>query len=109
MWRVLHGLSLVPDVDWISILSVLDGSLPCPDCAKHFHAWILTHPFAGDPVTYILALHNDVNRRTRKRPWTRDQIMATYGPPGITGVHTALAELQPHLPAETIAALNLQP
>lgn len=101
LWRVLHGLSLVPDVDWMALLGALDGSLPCADCASHFHAWLVRHPFSGDPVDYVLALHNDVNRRTRKRAWTREQVAATYGPPGLNGVREAFAIVRPYLVGES--------
>ena len=97
LWRVLHGLSLVPDVDWMALLGALDGSLPCAECAKHFHAWLIGHPFAGDPVAYILALHNDVNSRTRKRAWTREQVIGAYGTLGLDGVREAFAIVRPYL------------
>lgn len=81
----------------MALLDALDGSLPCADCARHFHAWLIGHPFAGDPVDYMLALHNDVNRRTRKRVWTRDQVIGAYGPLGLDGVREAFAIIRPLL------------
>jgi hypothetical protein len=82
-------------------------SLPCPDCDQHYNAWYVAHPPVGVAAAkWFLDLHNNVNRRTGKTPWTAEQVSAEYateesltaarealtGLAGIIGssVHTAL-------------------
>jgi hypothetical protein len=80
---------------WPPLLAALKTDLPCPDCRNHFTAWLRQHPYTLAPPrqrqryiivnrrrvlapppqapepqaytrTWVLDLHNSVNRRTRK-------------------------------------------
>jgi len=65
----------------------MKGALPCPECSAHYNAWITANPVSL-PVSgvelqvaissWILALHNDVNRRNDVDPWTLEQVAAVY-------------------------------
>jgi hypothetical protein len=94
------------EAQWPRLLEALDGSLPCADCSRHFHAWLVAKPFSGAAVDYILALHNDVNRRTRKPVWTRERVLATYGQPGLEGVRAAFAVVRPHLGERVVTLMT---
>ncbi len=88
---------------WSPLLAALKTDIPCPDCRNHFTTWLRQHPYslapprlrqryiivnrrrvlappppAPEPQAYtrnwVLDLHNSVNRRTRKAPWSANQV-----------------------------------
>jgi hypothetical protein len=74
---------------WIDLLTAMRTALPCDECSAHYNAWIDAHPVALLPSgpelqvaisSWILALHNDVNRRNDPpiAEWTLEQVAATY-------------------------------
>lgn len=101
LWRILHILAehttIAQATAWPALLNALKTDIPCPDCRKHFTAWLRQHPYTlqpprryimvdrkrvlappVDPQSYtrqwVLNLHNDVNRRSRKAPWNAEQV-----------------------------------
>jgi hypothetical protein len=99
LWRILHVLSLrgttteAGRVAWSALPKELDGALPCPECAQHYHDWIRAHPLTatdGDAVRdWVLALHNQVNGRKSMPAWSAEQIVTTYG--GLTAADATAA------------------
>ena len=82
MWRLLHALAELrgTDTEWPSLLAALREGLPCPECAYHYNVWYTRHPLNGADVgEWLLALHNDVNRRNRKTEWSRVSVTAAVG------------------------------
>jgi hypothetical protein len=79
LWRLLHTLAELrhTDTDWPHLLTTLRSCLPCPDCTNHYNAWINGHPTNGDMKAWVLALHNDVNRRKGVTQWTPDMVSAS--------------------------------
>lgn len=103
VWRILHAAADKAHPKLAAALRALDGALPCPDCRGHYHAWLQSHPLpegggqnrpalpiGGDLRTWLLDLHNDVNVRTGKAPWTIADLSAT----ATVDVAGALATLQ---------------
>jgi hypothetical protein len=112
LWRILHVLSLFATTDaaknaWMRLPAALDGALPCPECAQHYHDWIRANPLTttGDNAIceWVLALHNQVNERKGVAPWNITQVGATYS--GLTGadITASLTALR-----ETIGVGGLQ-
>lgn len=69
------------------MLTAMKGALPCAECSAHYNAWITANPvslpLSGVELqvaisSWILALHNDVNRRNDVAPWTLEQVAAFY-------------------------------
>jgi hypothetical protein len=69
------------------MLTAMKGALPCAECSAHYNAWITANPVSlpssGSELqvaisSWILALHNDVNRRNEVAPWTLEQVATTY-------------------------------
>jgi hypothetical protein len=107
MWTALHTLSTFVSFDsaraeWMELLTHLAASLPCPECAGHYAAWLASHPLVqprrrsgaifmmrlqrvavatgSDIATWLLDLHNAVNgQKTGVGAWTLDAMTATYG------------------------------
>lgn len=85
-WMILHTLAELTgdnkdhDALWRGLLINLRGRLPCEECRKHYSAWWAQTPLVSGGVRgWLLALHNDVNRRRRVSQWTENAIRATYG------------------------------
>lgn len=89
MWRILHTAAEQPSKRALlaTAIHALDGALPCPDCRRHYHVWLQTHPLSGttDLRTWLLTLHNDVNARAGKTTWTVDDLTAAYGSGNVAG------------------------
>ena len=92
LWRILHTgaqytTSVHQRLTWIRLLDVMKGALPCAECSAHYNAWITANPVSlpssGAELqvaisSWLLALHNDVNRRNDVAPWTLEQVAAAY-------------------------------
>ena len=92
LWRILHTAaqyttSIHRRLTWIRMLTAMTGALPCAECSAHYNAWITANPvslpLSGVELqvaisSWILALHNDVNRRNDVAPWTLEQVAAAY-------------------------------
>lgn len=97
-WGFLHAASFkypdtptVPErIAWSNLLHSLAVVLPCAVCRKHFgvelgrtlarreHARVLD---SRDALTrWLVDVHNDVNERNKKRPWTYDEVLQVYQP-----------------------------
>ena len=91
-WTLLHSVAASAPVSltvtqfnhykrFYESLAVL---LPCGTCRINYGVWLENHPFTGVPHTqsgiknWVLDLHNDVNRRYGKSPWTMAQLNRTY-------------------------------
>jgi hypothetical protein len=102
LWRLLHTLAEVAgsgsgsdvSADWSRLFAALRTALPCPDCTRHYTAWYAAHPFVSDPATWILALHNDVNRRRGANVWTTRDVSTTYGIAMMTDLQALLTRVR---------------
>jgi hypothetical protein len=80
LWRLLHALAekRETDTEWPTLLRALREGIPCPECAYHYNAWYARNPLRGRGVAaWLLALHNDVNRRNKKAEWNREAATAS--------------------------------
>ena len=82
LWKVLHTLVVkaAGDASWQTVLDALRSALPCPECSLHYNTWSERFPVTKsiDVGEWLRNLHNDVNRRTRRQPWTAAMISDTY-------------------------------
>lgn len=115
MWRFLHVAAALPPSPsrgkeaWRAVLEALRVSLPCPECTGHYQAWHRAHPFrvilgGGGAVqrvaaAWVLALHNDVNRRRGLPAWRAAAVTGA-------GVADARAALEAALAAGVGAGLR---
>ena len=107
LWRALHTASLIASAAAMAaIAKALTNSLPCPECRRHYQAWLAGHPVEGvsDMVSWFLDLHNDINRRNGAAVWTRDAVQNTYV--DVTGASSALAGISGYLSAEIVGLLS---
>jgi hypothetical protein len=98
LWMILHSsaerigipkLSKLPQEEsriWITLLSSLRYSLPCPQCKKHYTDYLSSKPIATVTATFIRSwlynLHDQVNTRTGKpNTITIEQIQELYNKP----------------------------
>lgn len=111
LWRALHTAAEIGNVEkFAAVAAALDGALPCPDCEKHYHQWYITHPVPTERAairTWLLDLHNDVNRRSHKTPWTLEQVAAAYGGDGAAvAAAAALTTAETMVGPAVVAALR---
>lgn len=106
LWCVLHTASVLMGGRrqislWRNLLAALTNSLPCPECSAHYNAWYKRTPLRfsllgsgvqGTVLNWVLGLHNDVNRRLGRPPWSADQVRAAYRDLG--AARTALTSLR---------------
>jgi hypothetical protein len=65
-------------------LNIRNNGLPCTICAAHFGAYTGQHPFEDAIQSqtalfkYLFDLHNDVNKRNNKQPFTLDKAYTIY-------------------------------
>jgi len=96
LWTALHTAAQSTTTEsqrlvWIDLLTAMRTALPCPECTYHYIAWFDAHPVtptlppSGTDLrdgisSWILALHNDVNRRNDPplAEWTLEQVANTY-------------------------------
>lgn len=107
VWRILHAAAERPDKtsQLATAIRALDGALPCPDCRRHYHVWLQTHPLTADLRLWLLELHNDVNARTGKTPWTPEDLTAAA--PATVDVAGALATLKGRIGIDGWRALSV--
>ena len=83
LWTLLHSLAEAAKTDtaWPQLISALTTSLPCPECTYHYSTWVAGHPLRGsaDVASWLLDLHNDINRRNSKATWTMESMKKVYG------------------------------
>ena len=110
LWHLLHTAAQFTTnvhqrLTWIRLLEAMKGALPCPECSTHYNAWItanpLSLPISGPELTtaistWLLAFHNDVNRRNNKEAWTVEQLPVYTDR---TNVKTSLTALRPYFAA----------
>lgn len=97
LWRVLHTLAELRGSDpmWPILLDVMRAGLPCPECRYHYNAWYESHPIGGvDMGEWLLALHNDVNRRNEKAQWTRERVRAAMTEVTVRDLHSLIGLIQ---------------
>jgi hypothetical protein len=113
LWRLLHTLAEMylsaPSIgidDWSQLLAALRTSLPCPECTRHYESWFTLHPFTADPAAWLLALHNDVNRRRGVSVvWTLQDVRATYGVAMMTDLQAMLTRVRGLMVGEAACAV----
>lgn len=111
MWKAIHTAVEVGDIEKVAVIpAALDGALPCPDCEKHYHQWLVAHPVPSERDAlrkWFVDLHNSVNARTRKAPWTQEQVIAAYGgDDAAAAAHAAVTTVERMVGASAIAALR---
>lgn len=116
LWRILHVLSIrgvttdAGRAAWSALPQELDGALPCPECAQHYHDWIRANPLTSTDGTtvrdWVLALHNQVNERRAVPVWTADQITETYGPLTVEDATAALTGIREMIGVRGLRALE---
>jgi hypothetical protein len=93
LWRALHIAANFSDratvrSEWDVLFNYLQNSLPCPDCTGHYKAWYAAHRFVRgrnppdirkQAHEWLVALHNDVNVRTKKPTMTADEVATLFG------------------------------
>lgn len=86
---------------WKTLRLALRDGLPCPECRRHYAAWLTSaprrFPRGAHPRDWFAALHNEVNRRNRKPVWGS---MGVYRIPATElrgAVEESLTALAPHL------------
>ena len=91
IWRLLHCFTMrIKDEYFIEerkniinyITSICDN-LPCPNCSLHSTQYLKKHNFKfiknkDNLIQIILNLHNDVNKRTNKEYFKKEQLSNTY-------------------------------
>lgn len=100
LWRLLHTLAEIAgtddsQADWAALFAALRTSLPCPECTHHYKAWFTAHPFTVNPATWVLDLHNDVNRRRGvEMEWSHRDVSVAYGVTMITDLQELLTRVR---------------
>lgn len=90
-WNFLHNLVIrIKNEDYIKekikIWEIINGicnHLPCPLCSSHAKAYIrkfrIQHSVNKDDlIKFIHKMHNDVNKRTRKKEFDYDEHLKKY-------------------------------
>jgi len=81
-WTVLHHLSLYSRFDrhsWNVIIKNLCHVLPCSKCRQHCSKLcVRTFRSRESLVRLLFELHNDVNKRNRKRIWTYSEFLRLH-------------------------------
>lgn len=97
-WRSIHLAALAYPTDptpeeaatYRAFFISLGGVLPCPSCRVHYQQhldklpidpYLQPGPSAPAPTSlfaWTVAVHNEVNMHTGKRPWALDEAFATY-------------------------------
>lgn len=99
LWRFLHASSFAfpeePDavrqMQMLEFLKSVGRVLPCKTCREHYTAYLEEHldervvASRTALVEWLVALHNDVNRRTGKKEWTVDEVRQLYEARGPSG------------------------
>lgn len=108
LWKFLHGAAAASGADasrWTPVLEAMKTGLPCQECTDHYRAWFAAHPIADGSVSaWLLALHNDVNRRRGIPEWSAEQLAAAY--PVVAAVAASAAGLPEGLGPGLVAALR---
>lgn len=88
-------------------------ALPCPECSAHYNAWVSANPVslpASGPElqfalsSWLLALHNDVNVRNGKEPWTLEQVAAIYTDKA--AARAAITALRPYISGPALSRFD---
>ena len=123
LWRALHIAAVFSDRmtvrhEWPALIQYLLRSLPCPDCTRHYRAWVASHRFIrGNNAPdirkqaheWLVALHNDVNVRTGKPTMTPDAVATLFGGDRKTRIaeaEAAVASLQKIVGASALRTLS---
>lgn len=133
MWTALHTLSLtVPfesaRAEWVDLLTHLAVSLPCPECAGHYAAWVASHPLVqprrratgaifmmrrtvttpvadANIAAWVLELHNAVNGRKNMGGWSMEAVKAIYSG-GRDAVRASIESVRGMIGARAISGLE---
>lgn len=97
LWRMYHLVAELSDrtdviLLWKSLLRHSSEILPCELCRRHLASYLIAHanftsrtiPKKGDGIriyirSFLLAFHNDVNRRLEKAEITEETLAELYG------------------------------
>jgi hypothetical protein len=109
LWRFLHSTAArvgtgTGEHVWTTVLEAMKTGLPCQECTDHYRAWFATHPVDGSVSAWLLALHNDVNRRRQIPEWSAEQLAAAY--PVAAAVAASAAGLPEGLGPGLVSALR---
>jgi len=93
LWKALHIAAhhtkyKAQILTWKRLLDSLRSGLPCPDCSSHYNGWYRSHElrfsmfpagFQNTVISWLLALHNNVNTRLGRPTWSISQLNDVYG------------------------------
>jgi hypothetical protein len=83
-WDFLHAYSLIyknNSVEDVSnFLTTFENYVPCIECREHYNKYIKTHVFDGSVPfdEYVLRLHNNVNRRLKKKEYAMKDVKKRF-------------------------------
>jgi hypothetical protein len=101
--------------EWNRLLNDMKTALPCPECSAHYNAWFAANPpNLPPPVTgtdlqvalasWLLALHNEINVRNDKEPWTLEQVAAIYT--DRAAARAAITALRPYISGPALSRFD---
>lgn len=106
LWMILHNvceqigsqqLKKLPQEEsriWLGLLQSLRYSLPCPQCKKHYTAFLNQSPIRSvkDIRRWLFTLHNQVNQRLGKASYLEEELEIYKGPFYFTGCYQIVHE-----------------
>ena len=92
LWRFLHASSFAyPDdpepvrqIQMLEFLKSVGNVLPCKTCRDHYNEYVTTNlteqvVVSKEPlISWLVDLHNSVNRRTGKKEWSVGEVSRLY-------------------------------
>ena len=91
IWNTLHILTIKLKDEYVDvqikelkeIIIHICNNLPCPICSSHAMAFINKHRFRNikskdELIQFIFIMHNDVNKRTKKHNFTKENLIPLY-------------------------------
>jgi hypothetical protein len=111
LWKVLHTLAEKPTTtltSWVALIDQLKSALPCPECRGHFATFVANNPppSEGTVREWLLALHNDVNRRNIVAPWTLTQLADNYSGADMSVVRENLPTVKQYVGGVVVSAIE---
>ena len=91
VWKVLHTLTIkIKDECFegqrkrlVEMIQLICNNLPCPICSSHATTYLKKHRFSQiktkeQLIQCIFEMHNDVNKRLKKKPFLFDSLILSY-------------------------------
>lgn len=90
MWKAMHAVAFAsPErpteeerMHYVNFFRAIGPVIPCPACRAHYMEYIEANPLQADSreslARWVYDLHDDVNRRTKKRSPPYEQVRDEY-------------------------------